>query len=71
MTILMWGRSGKCWVTRFVSRRLWAEIATWPTATSGLQGFGLQRTKCWPIGWRLLTPWRGFAMCLDWRGEVQ
>ena len=49
---------------RLVTRRLWVEVAAW---WRHLQPVRLEKTKCWPVGWRVFTPVTNAAFCIDWR----
>jgi hypothetical protein len=54
----------KIWVARFVSRRVWVELAAWATTRSALKGWRLELR---PGGLRVRTPLVGAGWTL-WLG---
>lgn len=58
--VLIAKATGKIWELSFVTRRLWLGVAIWRTATSGLQGWRVERR---PGGCRVVTPVLGAGVC--------
>jgi len=46
---------------------LWIEFAAW---FRNLDGWKVERTGSWPVGFRVWTPLVNMALSIDWRREV-
>lgn len=59
--LLLLQATRKVWVVRFVSRRIWLELAAWSTARSALKGWKVERRIG---GVRFITPIIGWSVIL-------